>query len=68
MTNPGARPDFAVEPGGATAQPAAELSFGAFLRRYRRWWLWPLAACVLAAIATVAAFLTSTMPFIYSIF
>ena len=58
MTNPSAERDFAVEPSGTAAKPPAELSFGAFLRRYRHWWLWPLAACVLAAIVTVAAFLT----------
>ena len=55
----------AAAPGGEASTPP---TFRAFLRRHRRWWLLPLIACGLLYAVLIGAFLTSSVPFIYTIF
>ena len=58
-------------PAGRTTRPDASLvrEFGAFLRRERKWWLWPLLVIVLI-VCVIAIFgrSSSTGPFEYPIF
>ena len=55
-------------PPRSAASPAGEPGWRNFLADYRRWWLVPLVLCAITLVVTVVCFLSSSIPFIYTIF